>query len=195
MSLESSSPPLLCTLFVTHVYPGVVPSELTSRIQRRYTHPRVRIPPTPHPAGPRPCLISSHKAYGSLRSAFSVASLPPPPILTVCFCLEIRSKKNNSWLPGHGGGCPAVWLHRGHCQLLLGGEPDPARGWTPVPHDRYTAHHRFPLGGPAFGVVVARFVLFSRVGREQAEEAHPALLGNTEFKGNSVQRALPVFPR
>lgn len=56
------------------------------------------------------------------------------------FVFEIRFKKNHCWLPGHGCGCPALWLHCGHSQLLLGGKPDPARGWTPFPHDRYVEH-------------------------------------------------------
>lgn len=38
-----------------------------------------------------------------------------------------------------------MWLHRGHRQLLLGRKPDPTRGWTPVPHDRYTVHRRLSL--------------------------------------------------
>lgn len=60
-------------------------------------------------------------------------------MLGVCLCFEIRFEKNHGRLPGHGRGRPALRLHRGHGQLLLGGEPDPARGRPPVPHDRYVS--------------------------------------------------------
>lgn len=89
--------------------------------------------------------------------------------MDVSLCFEIRFEKNHCRLPGHGCGCPALWLHRGHGQFLLGGEPDPARGRPPVPHDRYVSPADASPGqdkgcsGSSWPFVISSFILFSLV--------------------------------
>lgn len=99
-------------------------------------------PKSPLPWRPqaRPCTLMIFVTYIHTKLFIFQLSLPFLLLLImwhVCLCFEIRFKKNHGWLPGHGRSRPAVRLHCGHGQFLLGGKPDPARGWPSFPHDRY----------------------------------------------------------
>lgn len=56
--------------------------------------------------------------------------------MCVCVCGGVRPAEDHRWLPGHGGGRPAVRQHRGLGWFLLGGESDAARVRPALSHGR-----------------------------------------------------------
>ena len=60
---------------------------------------------------------------------------------------SVRSAADHGRVPGNGSGSVAVWKHRGHSGILLGGEPHPACLWPALSHGRYVPANCLP---PAF---------------------------------------------
>ena len=73
-------------------------------------------------------------------------------LLCVCVCVSalivdpsVRSAADHGRVPGNGSGRVAVWKHRGHSGILLGGEPHPACLWPTLSHGRYVPANCLPL--------------------------------------------------
>ncbi|KAM4750037.1 transmembrane protein 178A isoform 4-T4 [Anableps anableps] len=88
---------------------------------------------------------SLHSCEVSLLSANQIKEHPSEPDQNhpTGRVAPAASAAHHGGLPGHGGGRPAVWKHRGVGGVLLGGEPDAARLRPALPHGRDLLHHLF----------------------------------------------------